>query len=98
MDGAVRDRTTLPAAGFIDRKIKVATLPGGGRGLAVAWTVTPTFAGVPGDSRALGAQVDEIELAPAGPGPRVALDLRPFVLLGVVGAAMARSRCRGSLE
>ena len=90
VDGAVRDRTTLPAAGFIDRKIKVDALPGGGRGLAVAWTVTPTFVPGPGDSRALGAQVDEIELAPAGPGPRVALDLRPFVLLGVVvGAAMA---------
>ena len=90
VDGAVRDRTTLPAAGFIDRKIKIDALPGGGRGLAVAWTVTPTFVPGPSDSRALGAQVDSIELAPAAPGPRVALDLRPLVLLGVVtGAAMA---------
>jgi hypothetical protein len=90
VDGAVRDRTTLPSAGFIDRKIKVDALPGGGRGLTVAWTVTPTFVPSPGDSRTLGAQVDAIELAPAGPGPRVALDLRPLVLLGVVvGAAMA---------
>ena len=52
--------------------------------------MTPTFVPGPGDARALGAQVDVIELAPAGPGPRVALDLRPLVLLGVVvGAAMA---------
>ncbi|HKW02497.1 MAG TPA: hypothetical protein VJN96_21915 [Vicinamibacterales bacterium] len=89
VDGVVRDRTTLPAAGFIDRKIKVDALPGGGRGLTVAWTVTPTFVPGPGDNRALGAQIDSIELAPAGPGPRVALDLRPLVLVGVVvGAAL----------
>ena len=90
VDGAVRDRTTLPAAGFIDRKITVEALPNGGRGLAIAWTVTPTFVPGPNDSRMLGAQVDSIELAPVGPGPRVALEWRPLVLLGViVGAAMA---------
>ena len=90
VDGAVRDRVTLPAAGFVDRKIKIDALPGGGHGLAIAWTVTPTFVPGPSDSRALGAQVDSIQLAPAGRGPRVALDLRPLVLLGVVvGAAMA---------
>lgn len=90
VDGTVRDLTTLPAAGFVDRKIRVDALPGGGRGLAIAWTVTPTFVPGPNDSRALGAQVDSIEIAPAGSGPRVALDLRPLVLLGVVtGAALA---------
>lgn len=89
VDGAVRDRSTLPAAGFVDKTYTIDPRPGGGRGLAIAWTVSPTFVPGPGDTRVLGAQVDEIRIAPVGSGPRVVLDRNVLLTVGVIaGAAM----------
>jgi hypothetical protein len=87
VDGAVRDRSTVPAAGFVDKTYTIDPRPGGGRGLAIAWTVSPTFVPGPGDARVLGAQVDEIRIAPAGSGPRVVLDRNVLLTVGVIAGA-----------
>ncbi len=88
VDGAVVNRGTLPAAGFVDRTFTIDAQPNR-RGLAIAWIVSPTFVPGPGDDRALGAQVGMIQIAPVGSSPRVVLDRRLLLLLGgVVGAVM----------
>ncbi|MFI5177658.1 MAG: hypothetical protein ACHQO8_03805 [Vicinamibacterales bacterium] len=88
VDGEVHDRTTLPAGGFVERTLTIEPRPSGGRGLAIAWAVSPTFVPGRGDLRDLGAQVDWIRLAPAtGSGPRVVLDKLPLAVWG--GAAGA---------
>lgn len=88
IDGAVRDRFVLPGDGFVDRTYTIDARPGE-RGLAVAWTVSPTFVPGGGDTRVLGAEVDRLELAPAGASSRVAFNRGPLLLTGVAfGAVM----------
>jgi hypothetical protein len=88
VDGEMRDRATLPGGGFVERTLTIEPRPGGGRGVAIAWAVSPTFVPGGGDSRDLGAQVDWIRLAPStGSGPRVVLDQQPLAVAG--GAAGA---------
>ncbi len=90
IDGTIRDRSALPDAGYVDRTWIIPALPGGGRGVAVVWNVTPTFVPGGGDARVLGAQIDTLTLTPAGPGPRAAIEIKPLVIAGVAsGAAMA---------
>lgn len=66
VDGRPVLRERLPATGFVDTAVDIAAAPEAGRGAIVDFQVVPTF--VPGgdDTRALGVQVDWIELRPGG--------------------------------
>ena len=88
IDGVSNDRLVLPAGGFVERTYTIGARPGE-RGLAVAWTVSPTFVPGGGDTRVLGAEVDRLELAPVGASSRVAFNRGPLLLTGAVfGAVM----------